>query len=80
MSKNKNGNGKLLSTDKINQIYTQVRIDEATFLKGKILVAIYDESFNHLMIRFMVRAIRNEIKNYEVLNGSLPEPATPEEK
>lgn len=64
------------SADKTSQIYTQVRIDEATFLKGKILAAVYDESFNHLM----VRAIRNEIKNYEALNGSLPEPATPEEK
>ena len=64
------------STAKTNQTYTQVRIDDDTFLKGKILAAIYDESFNHLM----VRAIRNEIKNYEALNGSLPEPATPEEK
>ena len=53
------------SADKTKQIYTQVRIDEATFLKGKILAAVYDESFNHLM----VRAIRNEIKNYEALNG-----------
>jgi hypothetical protein len=65
-----------LSKTKVSQIYTQVRIDEATFLKGKILAAVYDESFNHLM----VRAIRNEIKNYEALNRSLPEPATPEEK
>ena len=64
------------SADKTSQVYTQVRIDEPTFLKGKILAAVYDESFNHLM----VRAIRNEIKNYEALNGSLPEPATPEEK
>ena len=47
-----------------------------TFLKGKILAAIYDESFNHLM----VRAIRKEIKHYEDVNGPLPKPATPSEK
>ena len=56
--------------------YTQVRIDDETFLKGKILAAIYDESFNHLM----VRAIRNEIRNYEASNGPLPKPAVPNDK
>ena len=64
------------STSKIGQTYTQVRIDDDTFLKGKILAAIYDESFNHLM----VRAIRKEIKHYEDVNGPLPKPATPSEK
>lgn len=64
------------STSKANQTYTQVRIDNDTFLKGKILAAIYDESFNHLM----VRAIRKEIRHYEAQNGPLPKPATPEEK
>ena len=62
------------STAKTNQTYTQVRIDDDTFLKGKILAAIYDESFNHLM----VRAIRKEIRHYETHNGPLPKPATPE--
>ncbi|MBQ7594192.1 MAG: hypothetical protein IJU48_07550 [Synergistaceae bacterium] len=60
---------------KSRQSYTQVRIDDETFIKGKILAAIYDESFNHLM----VRAIRNEIKSYEEINGPLPEPVTPAE-
>ena len=55
---------------KCSQVFTQVRIDEPTFLKGKILAAIYDESFNRLMIR----AIRNEIRNYEEVNGPLPKP------
>ncbi len=64
------------STAKTNQTYTQVRIDDDTFLKGKILAAIYDESFNHLM----VRAIRKEIRHYEAQNGPLPKPAIPEEK
>lgn len=62
------------STAKTNQTYTQVRIDDDTFLKGKILAAIYDESFNHLM----VRAIRKEIRHYEAQNGPFPKPATPE--
>ena len=60
---------------KSRQSYTQVRIDDETFIKAKILAAIYDESFNHLM----VRAIRNEIKSYEEINGPLPEPVTPAE-
>ena len=60
---------------KANQSFTQVRIDEETFAKGKILAAIYGESFNHLM----VRAIRNEILNYESKNGSLPNPTVPDQ-
>ncbi|MBR2207782.1 MAG: hypothetical protein IJ859_03140 [Synergistaceae bacterium] len=55
---------------KVNQSFTQVRIDEETFAKGKILAAIYGESFNHLM----VEAIKNEIQKYEVENGPLPKP------
>ena len=60
---------------KVTHTYTQVRIDDETFLKGKILAAVYDESFNHLM----VRAIRNEIRTYEASNGPLPKPAVPKE-
>ena len=63
------------SLPKISQSFTQVRIDDETFLKGKILAAVYDESFNSLM----VRAIRNEIRNYEAVNGPLPKPTTPDE-
>ena len=56
-------------------LFTQVRIDEDTFLKGKILAAIMDLSFNSLM----VRAIRNEIKKYEAEHGELPKPIKSEE-
>ena len=66
---------KIKPSAKSRQSYTQVRIDDETFIKDKILAAIYDESFNHLM----VRAIRNEIKSYEEINGPLPEPVTPAE-
>ena len=55
---------------KDSQVFTQVRIDETTFRKGKILAAIYDESFN----QFMIQAIRNEIHRYEEANGLLPKP------
>ncbi len=61
---------------KSEQVFTQVRIDEQTFRRGKILAAIYDISFNQLM----VEAIRHEIRSYEETNGSLPKPATPEVK
>ena len=50
-------------------IYTQIRIDEETFYKGKILAAIYDESFN----KFMINALRNEIRKYESKYGELPQ-------
>ena len=49
-------------------VYTQVRIDEETFYKGKILAAVYDESFN----KFMIRTLRNEIHRYESEYGELP--------
>ena len=48
-----------------------MRLDEETFLKGKILAAVYDESFNSLMVRAAIRA-------YEAEHGPLPEPARPE--
>jgi hypothetical protein len=51
-------------------VFTQIRLDEDTFLKGKILASIYDLSFN----AFMVRAIKNEIKNYQTEHGELPKP------
>ena len=49
-------------------IYTQIRIDEETFYKSKILAAVYDESFNKLMIR----VLRDEIRRYETEYGELP--------
>ena len=52
-------------------VFTQMRLDEETFLKGKILAAVYDESFNSLMVRAAIRA-------YEAEHGPLPEPARPE--
>jgi hypothetical protein len=51
-------------------VFTQVRLDEDTFLKGKILASIYDLSFNS----FVIRAIKNELKNYEADYGELPKP------
>lgn len=67
------GRGRAVKDPKI--IFTQVRIDEDTFLKGKILAAVYDESFNKLM----VRAVQNEIRNYEADNGPLPEHRSPKQ-
>lgn len=76
MQKEKNtpGRGRVSAPEKNKPVFTQVRIDEETFLKGKILAAVYDESFNSLM----VRAVRNEIRAYEAEHGPLPEPARPE--
>lgn len=76
MSKEPNtaGRGRVSAPEKNKPIFTQVRIDEETFLKGKILAAIYDESFNSLM----VRAVRNEIRAYEAEHGPLPKPTRPE--
>lgn len=59
-----------ISKEKSEQVFTQVRIDAQTFLKGKILAAVYDISFN----RLMVDAIRHEIELYEGANGPLPKP------
>ena len=68
-------NGRGCAVKESKTVFTQIRIDEKIFLKGKILAAIYDESFNS----FMIRAVQNEIKNYERENGPLPEPKRPEE-
>ena len=51
-------------------IFTQLRIDEDSFLKSKILASVYSLSFN----AFVLRAIKNEIKNYEAAHGELPKP------
>lgn len=51
-------------------VSTQVRLDDDLFSKGKILAAIYDESFNSLL----VRSLRKEIETYETEHGELPEP------
>jgi len=53
-----------------NTSVTQLRIDDETFGKAKILAAIYDESFNS----FAKRAILEEIKRYETEHGALPKP------
>ncbi|MCL1940576.1 MAG: hypothetical protein FWG09_01430 [Synergistaceae bacterium] len=51
-------------------IFTQLRIDEDSFLKSKILASVYSLSFN----AFVLRAIKNEIQNYEAEHGELPKP------
>jgi hypothetical protein len=51
-------------------IATQVRIDDDLFAKGKILAAIYDESFNSLL----VKCLDKEIHAYEEKYGDLPKP------
>jgi hypothetical protein len=61
--------GRVDETEK-STIFTQLRIDEDTFMKGKILASIYDLSFN----TFVLRAIKNEIRNYEAEHGGLPKP------
>ena len=56
-------------------VATQTRFDEATYSKGKVLAAIYDESFNAVL----VRALKNEIQRYEDRYGALPRQVVPEE-
>jgi hypothetical protein len=56
-------------------VATQTRFDEATYAKGKVLAAIYDESFNATL----VRALKNEIQRYEDRHGALPRQVVPEE-
>jgi len=51
-------------------IFTQLRIDEDSFLKSKILASVYSLSFN----AFVLMAIKNEIQNYEAEHGELPRP------
>ena len=73
MKEPSSGRGRPPAPDRSKSVFTQVRIDEDTFLKGKILAAVYDESFNSLL----VRAVRSEIRTYEAEHGPLPEPARP---
>jgi hypothetical protein len=49
------------------RIAIQTRFDKETYAKGKVLSAIYDESFNALLVRSM----RNEIRRYEGRYGDL---------
>ena len=51
-------------------IFSQLRIDEDSFLKSKILASLYSLSFN----AFVLRAIKNEIQKYETEYGELPKP------
>ena len=56
-------------------IFTQIRIDEDTFLRGKILASIHDLSFN----AFVIHAIKDQIRQYEAQYGDLPKPIKSEE-
>ena len=56
--------------DEKSTVFTQLRIDEDSFLKSKILASVYGLSFN----AFVLRAIKNEIQNYEAGYGELPKP------
>jgi NRPS condensation-like uncharacterized protein len=56
--------------DEKSTVFTQLRIDEDSFLKSKILASVYGLSFN----AFVLRAIKNEIQNYEAEHGELPKP------
>ena len=55
-------------------VATQTRFDEDTYAKGKVLAAIYGESFNATL----VRALKNEIQRYEDQYGVLPRQVVPE--
>lgn len=55
------------------RVALQARFDETLFAKGKVLAAIYDESFNSVL----VRALTNEIKRYEAKYGELPQQVEP---
>ena len=59
----------------IYRIALQIRLDEYSYSKGKVLSAVYGESFNALIIR----AIRNEIKRYEEKYGVLPQQVYPDD-
>ncbi|MBP9957939.1 MAG: hypothetical protein KBF14_05750 [Synergistaceae bacterium] len=62
-----------ISPDSVRRVAIQTRFDEETYAKGKILAAIYDESFNAIL----VRALRNEIRRYEEKQGELPRQIDP---
>lgn len=54
---------------KSEQSFTQIRLSSELFRKSKILAAIYDISFNQLM----VNALSHEIQKYETEHSPLPE-------
>ncbi|MDR1917315.1 MAG: hypothetical protein LBQ58_12170 [Synergistaceae bacterium] len=62
------------STNTTRRVAIQTRFDEETYAKGKVLAAIYDESFNATL----VRSLKNEIKRYEEKHGDLPRQIDPE--
>ena len=70
---------KAANQDKKNEsshtVATQTRFNEDIYAKGKVLAAIYDESFNATV----VRALKNEIQRYEDRYGALPSQVDPEE-
>ena len=59
----------------IFRVPMQIRLDEYSYSKGRVLAAVYGESFNALIIR----AIRNEIKRYEEKHGELPQQVYPDD-
>ncbi len=62
-----------LPTDTLRRVAIQARFDEETFAKGKVLAAVYGESFNAVLIR----ALKNEIRRYEEKYGGLPRQIDP---
>jgi hypothetical protein len=61
-------------SDLARRVALQTRFDEETYSKGKVLAAIYDESFNAVL----VRSLKNEIRRYEEKYGELPRQVDPE--
>jgi hypothetical protein len=61
--------------DSAGKVALQARFDEETYAKGKVLAAVYGESFNSVL----VRALKNEIKRYEEKYGKLPRQVDPED-
>ena len=59
----------------IFRVPMQIRLDEYTYGKGRVLAAIYGESFNAVL----TRALRNEIKRYEEKYGELPKQVYPDD-
>ena len=64
-----------MSSGSSKRVAVQTRFDEETFAKGKVLAAVYGESFNSVL----VRALRNEICRYEERYGELPQQVDPED-
>ena len=64
-----------ITSDTAPRVAMQIRFDEYTYAKGKVLAAIYDESFNSVLIR----SLRNEIRRYEDKHGELPGQIDPDD-